>query len=319
MPTFRKSGAGWRAEVFRRGIRRSGTFPSKAAAQAWAGKVEAEIMGGIRGDIPRQTFGDLLERYSREVSAGKKGARWETIRIALLRRDPLAGVPLKELDAPHVAQWRDRRLKGWNDGDRDIPGVSSSSVRREWNLLSHACTIAIREWHWLRINPFAGVKRPQSARNRERTATDEEIERLGKVATSPTRLQSYAAFLFAVETGMRASEICGLREIVGTVARLADTKNGTRRDVPLSARALELWGEHGPFDILPGTLDATWRKMTKDAGIVNLHFHDSRHTAATRLSRKLNTLQLARMLGIKDPRILMVYYNETAEDIAKRL
>lgn len=42
-------------------------------------------------------------------------------------------------------------------------------------------------------------------------------------------------------------------------------------------------------------------------------------TAATRLSRKLNTLQLARMLGIKDPRILMVYYNETAEDIARRL
>jgi integrase len=309
VPTFRKSGSGWRAEVYRRGIRRSSTHPTKAAAIAWAGRVEADILGGARGDIPKRTFGELLIRYAKEVSPGKKGARWESIRIALLGRDALAKVSLRELDTIHVAEWRDRRLQD----------VSGASVRREWNLLSHACNIAVREWRWLRSNPFAGVRRPKGAQSRNRLASDAELALLAEHADTPTRKRAYAAFLFAVETGMRASEICGLREIVGSVARLEDTKNGTRREVPLSGRALEIWSEFGPFGLIPGTLDANWRGLTKAAAVKDLHFHDSRHMAITRLSSKLNLLQLARMVGIRDLRILNVYYNESAEDIAKRL
>ena len=70
------------------------------------------------------------------------------------------------------------------------------------------------------------------------------------------------------------------------------------------------------FGLSAAVLDATFRKMREDAGIEGLHFHDSRHTACTRLSRKLDALQLARMLGIKDLRILLDYFNEPAEDIA---
>ena len=53
--------------------------------------------------------------------------------------------------------------------------------------------------------------------------------------------------------------------------------------------------------------------------IEDLHFHDSRHTAITRLAGKLDVLALARMVGHKDLRMLQIYYNESAEDMAKRL
>jgi len=53
--------------------------------------------------------------------------------------------------------------------------------------------------------------------------------------------------------------------------------------------------------------------------IENLCFHDTRHEAITRLARKLEILDLARTIGHKDLRSLMIYYNATASEIAGRL
>jgi integrase len=53
--------------------------------------------------------------------------------------------------------------------------------------------------------------------------------------------------------------------------------------------------------------------------IVDLHWHDTRHTAITRLAKKLNVLELARIVGHKDLRNLQIYYNESAEELAKKL
>lgn len=48
-------------------------------------------------------------------------------------------------------------------------------------------------------------------------------------------------------------------------------------------------------------------------------FHDARATAITRLSKRLDILELARMVGHRDPRSLMVYYRKSATDIAAKL
>ncbi|WP_058048192.1 tyrosine-type recombinase/integrase [Janthinobacterium sp. Ant5-2-1] len=65
--------------------------------------------------------------------------------------------------------------------------------------------------------------------------------------------------------------------------------------------------------------DSLFRKAVTRAGIEGLIFHDARHEAITRLAKKLNILELARMVGHKDIRQLQVYYNETAAEIAKKL
>lgn len=44
-------------------------------------------------------------------------------------------------------------------------------------------------------------------------------------------------------------------------------------------------------------IDSLWRKYRDRAGVDGLRFHDLRHLAVTRLSKKLDILALARMIG----------------------
>lgn len=308
MPTYTKTPKGVRVQLCVKRARRSKTLPTMGAAKAWAASVTSEILAGDRGEIPNKTFGDLLDRYADSVSAHKKGSKWELVRINLIKRDRIALVRLKDLDATHVSDWRDRRLQD----------VSGASVNREKNLLSHACALAVKEWKWLKVNPFSGVRMPPRGKPRDRLMTEDERKKLGEAATTEIYREVLRIADFAVETGMRASEICNLKTVLGKVAILPDTKNGEKREVPLSDYALRIWNE-GTFNMTPKRLDVHWRGLCKAAGIEGLHFHDLRHLAATRLSKKLNVLQLCRMFGWKDPRHAMVYFNESAEDMAKKL
>jgi integrase len=62
-----------------------------------------------------------------------------------------------------------------------------------------------------------------------------------------------------------------------------------------------------------------FRKAKARAMIADATFHDTRHLAITRLAKKLDVLDLARMVGHRDLRQLQIYYNETAEVMAVRL
>jgi integrase len=305
MASFRPHGNGIQAEVFKRGVRRAKTFPTKGAARAWAHRIEAEIEAGDRGDIPNLTFGAALERYGREVSGRKKGARWESIRLQALGRDRIAQVKLRQFGPPHVSDWRQRRLQT----------VSEASVRREWNLLSHVCTYAVREWRWLKTNPFRGMSRPPDARPRDRIATEDELDRLREIASPAMR----RAITMAVETGMRASELSAAT-VKGRVAYLVDTKNGSRREVPLSAAAVAAW--QGGLGISAWSMSGMFAKLCRrlDPPIKGLKFHDLRRTATVRLAPKLHPLELAKVLGHKDMRVtLNTYYRIDPEEVAKKL
>lgn len=126
---------------------------------------------------------------------------------------------------------------------------------------------------------------------------------------------------------MRAGKICGLTtaDIIGRTATLQRTKNGTKRTVPLSCRALELLARLPEipagdtiFMLSAPSLDALFRKAKLRAMIDDVTFHDTRHLAIIRLAKKLNVLDLVRMGGHKDLRQLQFYYSETAETMANR-
>lgn len=303
--SFRNTAYGWRAEVYRSGVRRSRSgFKTKAAAVAWAGQQEADIMAGVRGEVPNLTVADLLKRYREEISPAKKGARWEIVRLQAWERDKLATVRVRALDSPHVSEWQGRRLQA----------VSSASVRRERNLLNNVFEIARKEWRWLRKNPFEGVRRPKDGRARTRIASEEEIAKLLEAA-SPALAR---VIVLALESGMRAGEIAGLTEVRGRVAYLLDTKNGEAREVPLSRRALDAWA--GGIGLSAGSISALFARLCADLGIKGLTFHDLRRTAIVRLSKKLDAFQLAKMVGHRDLKMtLNVYYKADATDIAERL
>jgi integrase len=324
MAYIRKRGDSWQAAVekVRPPLNEYGTFPTKAAAVQWANKIEADWYAGKLGGVKDRPFSEIIERYRDEVSPTKKGARWERNRLNALLRDPIAGVGVRELSTAHIGAWRDRRLTE----------VSASTVRRDWNLLSAACNTAVNEWKWLGSNPLKGVKKPPAPPDRNRVASDDEIARLiaasgyteGILETSTAK--SVAAFLFAIETGMRIGEICNLTwsRVDACVAHLDKTKNGTKRDVPLSSRAIEILrqlpkSDLTVFGMTTQSVDALFRKVKTRAGVEDLHFHDSRHMAVTQLAKKIDVLELARMIGHKDLKQLMVYFNPSASEIAKKL
>ena len=331
MASFRKRNGGWRAEVAKRGIRDSQTFPTKAQAQAWATQREAEILAGVPGHVTGvdSTLSDALMRYKREVSPTKAGQRWEEIRLDKLNNElPFVGLRIGEVTVDQIAEWRDARLKS----------LKAPSVRREMTLLSSVFEIAKREWRWCTANPVREVKRPGNGRPRDRRVLADEEQRLltrfGYIeGQAPvTLLQELAyALLIALETAMRQGEILSLTKknthLAQRYVRLEQTKNGDSRNVPLSKRAVELLavlveaaGSGSElFKISSGTADAMLRRISDELGIVDLRFHDTRHEATTRLARKLDVLDLARMTGHRDPRSLMVYYNATATEVAGRL
>lgn len=330
---------GWRAQIRKQGIKKTKSFQTKAQAQAWATSIEAEIITGkltkSLSISQNKTIGDLLDKYAEEVSIKKRGSRWEQIRILnmiqmqiMLDNELLTigNIRLSDFDERHVAAWRDMRSKI----------ISGSSINREWNIFSNALKIAIKEWKWIQHNPWHEVKRPKKNPARTRIASEDEIQRLihssgytkeNVPGTIIARVM--AAALFSMQTGMRCKEITQLTPAMvhlnqNIVDVGHDTKTGARQ-VPLSSEAKRILeqmlkiGTPTVFDLTTTQVDAHWRKLTKKAMIDNLTFHDCKHYAVTWLAKKLNVFDLARVVGTKDLKVLSIYYNKSASEIAKDL
>lgn len=325
MATYRKRVDSWRVEICVNGRRASATHDTKAQARAWAIEKEAELKTQA-DDIPKHTLREALERYRDTVSINKKGMRWETIRInKFIRTIPFINYYLIEIKPAQLAQWRDDALKT----------LQPSSVRREINLLGAILELARKEWGWLRENPFTDVKKPTNPPSRDRLISADEVQRItnalgyadGFNIKIETKQQQVAiAFLFALETAMRAGEIVSLTwdrvNFEAKFVSLVETKNGDSRKVPLSNKAINLLKSLRHLDAVnvftvdSASFSTLFRRARDKCGIDNLHFHDTRHQAITSLSRKLTVIQLARVVGHRDLRSLMIYYNETATELA---
>lgn len=324
MATVERRGKVWRALIRRKGFpSESATFRLKSQADAWAVERDAELVGARHGIIPRRTVRQAIERYMLEVCPKHRGKRWEVIRLEkIMRRLPFADRDLGRVQRGDIAAWRDSMTE-----------LASSSARREYGLLRAVFTVCVREWGWSKDSPFRGVSPPAEGRARSRRVqgddTAEVLAALGYVrGSTPETASAFVAcaFLFALETAMRRGEILSLTrgQIHGAVAHLALTKNGESRAVPLSADAREILqllpAEGYLFPVADGTADALFRKATKRAGLVDLHFHDARREAITRLAAKVDVMTLAKISGHKDLKVLLrVYYQPSMDDVAARL
>jgi integrase len=336
MASFSKADNGtWSAQVKKNGIRKfKRGFETKRAAQAWVLKTETDILEYQSDQIPNKPFSDAIRRYLETISIQKRGFEFERRRMTRwlgesdAPSDPLCFVLLADLQPKHFADWRDRRLKE----------VTPGTVLREWTILSAICNQCAKEWGWLRENPMSKVKRPDEPAARTRRISEEEYQRIliatgyqpGNTPKSVAQKVG-AVFCFAIETAMRAGEICSLTwgdiDLERKTAYLAETKNGTSRVVPLSKQAvliLEGVKKMPPakfaFDLKSASLDANFRKIKKQCMIDDLHFHDTRREAITRMAAKVDVMTLAKISGHKDLRILQgVYYAPDMSGVAGQL
>jgi integrase len=336
MAYIRKIKSGYRAEVERLGVRKSQVFTTKAAAQAWAAVEEGKILSGKAGNFPSYTLKDAFDRYEREVSKKKRGAHAESLRFTAWLRDfpVLCGKVMHQITPDDIAGWRDERLKA----------VSASSVVRESAQLRNVWTVASNEWGWCGESPWKRVKLPAKAHARTRQTGWREVKLLvrhmgyvtGKAPTTPQMGVAWA-YMVAQHTAMRAGEVRGLSRSTVDLERRVVTLNSHKtleregvRFVPITRKAARLlrvlddaarlYKRDEYFTMSPQSLDVLFRKVRDRLLLEDLHFHDSRADALTRLSRRMDVMTLAKISGHRDlNQLLSAYYRETAADIAARI
>ncbi|EFI63645.1 integrase family protein [Comamonas thiooxydans] len=326
----------WRIQVFYKGARDAATFPTQREARAWADARRTELRaaaegGAVAAKIRGEAFNlnDAMKKYGEEVSPEKRGARWELLRIeAITTKHPHwpGKRRMAELDAQDLIQWRDARLKA----------VSKGTVLREIALVSHVLDTARQDWGWITSNPMADVRRPKTPDHRERIIAGPEIRAMlrqlewtrGRRATTTKHAVAHC-FIAALQTGMRASEIANLEwdDVRDSfcILHTGRTKTGKGRQVPLThaaRRNIEMMrGFHDVlvFGVEAASLDALFRRHRAKAELDGFTFHDTRHTAATRMAQVLHVLDLCKAFGWTDTKRALTYYNPTGSDIAARL
>lgn len=328
MATITKRKNGWSVQIRRKGYpQQTRTLPTKAEAQAWAREQEGRIDRALAPINLRvlkgTTLRELLERYLREVTPTKDSEYTEAARLKkVLREQAFCDLALADLTPKVFADYRTARLAT----------VKPGTVHRELGLIRHALEVARREWDMdLPANPLDRVKRPRLANARDRRLGPGEYERL-MVALQRTRNPLVAPVIeFAIHTAMRRGELLALTwEQVNwqlRTAYIADSKTGVPRTIPLLDGALAVLRRLKPelargrvFPVSMEALKQAWERARDRAELGDLHFHDLRHEAVSRLCEMGLTLpEVALISGHKDPRMLFRYVNLRPADLAKKL
>lgn len=327
MATVRKRGDRWRVEVYRDGKRKSKTCSTKTEAILWGAEEEKKLELIANGMQPETLFSDVIKRYLNEVTPTKRGEKHEFNRLTRFLRHPITDKYISDVTRQDLELWIKERLKT----------VKGESVRRELSTIGHIFKVAVERWGYIQNSPMTGLQQPQASKPRTQRFTLEDIDEIIKISgynesLKTAKARTGAAMLFAVETAMRAGEICNLTwsnvNLEKRTAFLPITKNGSSRTVPLTKAAVKILKrlkdeiEQGDtcFQVKSNILDATFRKLKKTADREYLHFHDTRREALTRLAKKVDVMTLAKISGHKDIRILQnVYYAPNMEEVAELL
>lgn len=352
MASIRKRNGKWNVQVRRRGHEpRSKSFLVKADALEWAREIERSLdrqeLGPDRKTLKGITLAELVTRYRDEVLPKKRSSRFETVLLNRFLRYPIASKSLNDLQPKDFAQYRDERLKEVSR----LTGrpVTAKSLRRELAPLYHMFKVAKAEWHIPTGNPLQDLYLPAVDVRRERRLRPGEEERLLSEARKLKNLDGspnpfvVPIILFALETAMRQGEILAVEfrnvDFERSLLVIPITKNGHSRTIPLTDRAMAcltlafaqprkiigppcLTPTTKPFPTDVEVVKSSWTRICKRAEprIEDLHFHDLRHEAISRLFELgLSIPEVASVSGHRTPAMLFRYAHASREAIQAKL
>ena len=300
MGSIRQRKGRYQVQVRRKGYpTRTKSFLTLKDAQRWERTQEQEIDTLPSGQPPLcgNHVSDLLRQFGRSVLPSLKGHKQEASRLRRINSE-FGSVPAQELRNHHLAAYRDRRL-----GE-----VGPQTVKHEINLLRRVLKLASEEWGISLPNGIPTIRMPRLPRGRERRVSEEELLTIKRELTPVMA----AIVTIAVETAMRRSEIISLQShdiLSGGHLLIRESKNGRSRVIPLNQitlRALQLL-LRGPVPAADSVSQA-FSRACKRHNAANLHFHDLRHEAISRMfERGLSVPQVAAISGHEDFRMLARY------------
>lgn len=337
MATFSQLPSGkWRVQVRKAGLYRAGTFATKREAKDWSIAIEAQanhVAAGGFSPVPKSaTLADLIDKYTETFT--KTPGRTKASTLAMLKRE-IGKVKLANLNAVVLRDFIDRRQEDGAGGVTIAGDLSFLSAVLRWG--KHARHLDLPER--LALDARASlVHRGLDTRSqeRDREPTDEELARLYQLWSNNPRQKTPMVMLcqFALATGMRQAEICRLE--IDDIDRDAKTiiirdrkdpknKQGNDQTVPLLADA---WAIVEPLIkdrdsgfLFPYQADSVSAAFTRGCQnvkppIVDLHFHDLRHSATSSFFRMgLDIPRVAILTGHKTWSMLRRYTKITARDV----
>jgi integrase len=330
MATIVARSSSYQARIRRKGIAVSQSFITRETAERWARKIEHQIDEGTylpSGPTYDLTLKQALLDYSDEVeSTGRKGWVQERTKARVLAKSIVVDKPLHSITAADIIKIRQDRLKV----------ASGGTVRLDLAVISAVFHRAIEVWQLDIKSPMRDVKRPPPGKARDRRLKSGELERI-LAATESDFLPP--AILLALATAMRRGELAPLAwttKVVKGVLHLADTKNGTARDVPITLAADSALKSK---DAVRGaTLTQAFVRAVRRARkayeaecllanlppevgyLEDLRFHDLRHEATSRLFEAgLSIMEASAVTGHKSLQMLKRYTHLDAATIANKL
>jgi len=269
----------------------------------------------------KKTVAEMMDRYARE-SVPKLSTTWgnRTCGIITKHLNTYFGqMKLSEVKPADVNAYKSFRLKA---------GVSGATVNRELAVMSKSFNVAIKEWQWLTDkNPVMMISRE---RGRERYLSFEEEKRLLEVL--PIWIKGVT--VFALNSGARIGEILNLLwndiDLNQRTATFRKTKNGSTRVIPLNSSLCHLLSNqnkarkgdivfpapHSGKKIRYQNFIRAFRRSLAKAEIEGFRFHDTRHTAASRLAiAGTDIRKIAEILGHKTLAMAMKYSHLSVDSL----
>ncbi len=207
-----------------------------------------------------------------------------------------------------------------------------ATVNKELNKLKRMLNIAVRE-QWLSRNAFNnGESLIEQEEHRTRVLSIEEEKRLfNAIESNPRRSHIKGIVLIGLDCALRRGEIFTLKwsdtdfTCRTITVRAFNAKTARKRTVAMTKRVFEELSrlrENAPQnqdELVFGvsvTIKTAWKKICKEAGIENFHFHDTRHTAISRLIRAgLPPVECMKISGHSTLSSLNIYSNLEADSI----
>ena len=269
------------------------TFESYKQAEQAQLKMESDLSVSIIRDYAvaaHTTLRDIMTRYRDEVVPGHKGADVEQSRInRILRTEAFVDKKLAALCTEDLQDFTTDRLTK----------VAPATVDRDLDVISQVIRYSADVWKIAAVeSPFVGLRRPKYFNERDRRLKNDEEARLLAAARSDENRYVEPAIILALETAARRGELLSIRKsdvnLEERYALLKDTKNGRSRKVPLSRRAMAvitqlmadcLTDDEPLLNISPNALKiAFFRRVVPASEVADIHFHDLRHEAISRLA-----------------------------------
>lgn len=313
----------WRVQIEHHGQREYKTFKNKSLAQQWAKQRESELQRGLLAsvdDAQKTTLAVVIERYRERVLPLKR-SRSDRFTLDKLQ-NRFGRHRLISLQSKDVADFRDDLIQA---------GKAPATVVKELNLLRVLIDYAINDMGiYLPANVARVIKNPAVRNARSRILSNAEEPLLFGAFAHP--LLPHITQL-ALETACRLGELLNMQwehvDFKKHTLHIPVTKTDVPRTIPLSPVAIKtlkkIPREDGVSKVFPcwarvDSFENVFRRAVKNAGLEDFRFHDLRHTAASRLAQKIpNVVELSRITGHTDLKMLSRYYHISAEDLAKKL